>query len=177
VRKQDDHEGSSPHPLNSPYSSAIYCLLTAQAHSRLENNSTSPGPAAYFPDVSLTYTSPAACSLSWKASTMFDACADPRKQASPGPVYNPVARNYKGSQTWGGPPNAIFSKAKKAYEPEVSLSATAFISNDHSMKANQAVHSPGPIYYPEVSAHIPTPKLSGGQVDRFYDRLELGRVG
>lgn len=68
-------------------------------------------------------------------------------------------------------------RSPKAYEPQVNLSATVFISEAHAERINKSVHSPGPVYMPKDirAGHVPTPALGSGP-DRFYSRAEPGRL-
>lgn len=163
----------SSNKMVSPQSNFSATVFLSQKHAMRENVGVhSPGPAAYSPDTSPTRVAAAEYSLGKKAASYFDLYLDPQRQLSPGPMYTPKVK------TWGNDPRATFGKAPSRWEPEANLSATPFISKQHAY-LNHGVHSPGPgVYSPETSKpqHVPTPALSSGQQDRFYDRFEPGRI-
>mmetsp|Transcript_38647 Transcript_38647/g.85983 ORF Transcript_38647/g.85983 Transcript_38647/m.85983 type:complete len:523 (-) Transcript_38647:1004-2572(-) len=163
--------------LVSPETRFSATVFVSKEHAKRENlNIHSPGPAQYSPDVSPTRSASEAFSLGAKASSYFDVFLDPARQPSPGPIYNTSHMDRRGTRSWGCDPKATFGRANKLWEPEVNMSATTFISKEHAMRANQAVHSPGPIYFPQKVSHISTPSINSGPPDRFYNRFEPGRL-
>eukprot|EP00798_Chlamydomonas_sp_ICE-L_P024545 gene24545-10153_t len=104
---------------------------------------------------------------------------DRARQTSSDPIYDHTKLIDKtGHKTFGHHPKAPFGKADKMPSPEKNLSATGFITYEHSARANLNVDSPGPVYMPSIenkTARVKGTSMFSGQQDRFYSRFEPGR--
>jgi hypothetical protein len=85
--------------LVSPQTNLQATPFVSREHAMKENQGVhSPGPAVYSPVADATRPKPCAHTLGSKAPSYFDAFLDPRKQHSPGPIYDATHTDKKGGR-------------------------------------------------------------------------------
>ena len=105
------------------------------------------------------------------------------RSQTPGPYVSSsegAAINRRGLTTFGSGPRTSIGNAPRDFSPERSLNQSPYISKEHCYHANQLLFS-APVGSYEIQGiereKVKSPTLHSGPADRFYDRLEPGRVG
>ncbi|GMH36494.1 hypothetical protein BSKO_04362 [Bryopsis sp. KO-2023] len=137
----------------------------------------SPGPI-YFPSSMQSQFSPRGYSFRRKCKSMWEDMTHPFKIFGPGPIYDCDQVDKKGTRYWEKTPVPCFGKEHRFWEPELRLSGTPYLSEEHAHRANYSIHSPGLRYDPKFPAkHKSAPAFHMcGNKDRFYTRQELQRI-